>query len=95
MKTVTRNDFAKVLRERFGFTAMDAYKMVDVVFSEICESLIKGEGVKIAGFGSFKILAKSARIGRNPKTGESAVITARKVATFRPSGNFRKRVAKK
>lgn len=95
MATITRNDLANRLRERFGLTTSDAYKMIDVVFDEICESLINGEEVKFAGFGSFKILDKAARMGRNPKTGESAIISARRVATFRPSNEFRDRVAKK
>ena len=95
MATVTRSDFADRLRERFGFTSADAYKMVDVVFDEISEALINGEEVKFAGLGSFKILEKNARMGRNPKTGQSALISARRVATFRPSNEFRERVAKK
>ena len=94
MKTVTRNDLAMRLRERFGFTTADAYKLVDVIFDEIQESLVNGEEVKFAGFGSFKILEKPERMGRNPKTGESAVISARRVTSFRPCTEFRARVAK-
>ena len=95
MATITRNDFANRLRKRFGLTTADAFKLVDIVFDEIRESLIHGEEVKFAGFGTFKILAKPQRMGRNPKTGESAVISARRVASFRPSNEFRRRVAKK
>lgn len=95
MATVTRSDFADRLRERFGLTSADSYKLVDIVFEEITESLIHGEEVKFAGFGTFKILEKNARMGRNPKTGASAVISARRVASFRPSNEFRERVAKK
>ena len=87
-------DLALRLRDKFGFTAAQAGKLVDLVFDEICESLINGEEVKFAGFGSFKILNKSARIGRNPKTGETAIVSARRVAAFRPCSEFRKRVAK-
>ena len=94
MATITRNDLALRLRDKFGFTAAQAGKLVDLVFDEICESLINGEEVKFAGFGSFKILDKSARIGRNPKTGETAIVSARRVAAFRPCSEFRKRVAK-
>lgn len=93
MATITRSDFADRLRERFGLTMADAYKMVDVVFDEIRDALINGEEVKFAGLGSFKILEKNARMGRNPKTGQSAVISARRVAAFRPSNEFRERVA--
>lgn len=93
MTTITRNDFASRLRDRFGLTMADAYKLVDIVFNEITESLMRDEMVKFAGLGTFKILTKSARLGRNPKTGVPALISARRVAAFRPSAEFRKRVA--
>ncbi len=95
MATITRSDFAARLRQKFGITTADAYKLIDVIFDEIRESLINGEEVKFAGFGSFKILNKPARMGRNPKTGVAAVISARRVTSFRPSTEFRERVAKK
>ncbi len=95
MATITRIDLANVLRNRFGLTTSDSYKMVDIIFDEIEQSLIHGEDVKISGFGTFKILAKSARVGRNPKTGIPAVISARRVATFRPSREFRNIVSGK
>lgn len=95
MATITRNDLANTLRDRFGLTATDSYRMIDIIFDEIEQSLVNGEEVKIAGFGTFKILSKSARIGRNPKTGVPAVISARRVATFRPSNDFRQIVSVK
>ena len=95
MATITRVDLANVLRNRFGLTSADSYKMIDSIFDEIGQSLVHGEEVKIAGFGAFKILSKAARIGRNPKTGVPAVISARRVATFRPSTSFRKIVTEK
>lgn len=95
MATITRNDLASCLRDKFGLTATDAYKMIDIIFEEIGESLVNGEDVKFSGFGTFKILTKSARIGRNPKTGVPAVISARRVAAFRPSTEFRTRVGNK
>ena len=95
MATITRSDFADRLRERFGLTSADSYKLVDIIFEEITESLVHGEEVKFAGFGTFKILEKNARMGRNPKTGVSALISARRVASFRPSNEFRERVANK
>ncbi|MDR1361435.1 MAG: integration host factor subunit alpha [Rickettsiales bacterium] len=91
--TISRQDFANELRARFGLTAADSIKLTDLVFDEICESLIRGEEVKLAGLGSFKILQKSERQGRNPKTGQPATIAARRVAAFRPSTEFRKAVA--
>ena len=95
MATITRRDLAEALRNRFGLTATDSYRIIDIIFGEIEQSLANGEDVKIAGFGTFKILSKSARIGRNPKTGIPALISARRVAAFHPSGDFRKLVSKK
>jgi integration host factor subunit alpha len=95
MATITRIDLANTLRNRFGLTAADSYRMIDIIFDEISQSLINDEEVKISGFGTFKILSKSARIGRNPKTGIPAVISARRVATFRPSADFRNTVSNK
>ena len=94
MATITRMNLADALRTRFGLTASDANKMIDIIFDEIEQSLIHGEEVKITRFGTFKILFKSARVGRNPKTGVPAVISARKVASFRPSEDFRTAVQK-
>lgn len=95
MATITRIDLSNALRNRFGLTAADSYKMIDIIFDEIEQSLINGEEVKITGLGTFRILSKSARIGRNPKTGVPTVISARRVASFRPSESFRKKVANK
>ena len=95
MATVTRNDIANKLRDAFGFTSSQSGRLVDLIFNEICESLINGEEVKFSGFGTFKILDKSARVARNPKTGEAAIVSARRVATFRPCNEFRERVSKK
>ena len=94
MATITRMELANALKDRFGLTVSDSYKMIDIIFDEIEQSLINGEEVKITGFGTFRILSKSARIGRNPKTGVPAVISARKVTTFRASEDFKKNVNK-
>ena len=95
MATVTRIDLANALKNRFGLTSVDSYKMVDIIFDEMEQSLTNGEDVKISGFGTFKILSKSARIGRNPKTGIPAVISARRVPSFHASTEFRKTVSGK
>ncbi len=94
MTTVTRIDLANALRNRFGLTAADSYRMIDIIFDEIEQALANGENVKIAGFGTFKILSKPARIGRNPRNGVPAVISARRVASFRAGNDFKKSVSK-
>ena len=70
----------------------DIEKILEIIFHEITNALCRGENIEIRGFGSYKIANRNARIGRNPKTGVEALITARKVVTFNPSNHFRKKV---
>jgi len=60
-------------------------EIVDLMFDAMVESVKKGEDIKISGFGNFLIQEKKARPGRNPKTGESITIAARRALTFRSS----------
>lgn len=85
-KNVTRSDIADAICESVqGLTAKDSSRVVDSVLLGIRESLVKGVEVKISGFGKFVILEKAPRKGRNPKTGEEIMISARRVTKFRPS----------
>jgi integration host factor subunit alpha len=63
----------------------EAREIVDATFDEINEALLRGETVKLSSFGVFKVRLKRERIGRNPKTNAEAVVTARRVITFKPS----------
>ncbi len=60
-------------------------ELVDLLFDAMVDSVKKGEDIKISGFGNFVIQEKKSRPGRNPKTGESITIAARKALTFRSS----------
>jgi DNA-binding protein HU-beta len=68
-----------------GASREDAAKLVASVTKSISNALITGEEVAIHGFGKFKIAARPARDGRNPKTGESMKIQASKKVSFRPA----------
>ena len=63
----------------------DARRLVDDVLDEMCAVLEQGEMLKLRGFGTFKVRSKRERIGRNPKSGVEAVITPRRVITFKAS----------
>ena len=62
-----------------------AERALNAVFEAIKQSLVDGEPVTLIGFGAFLVRERSARIGRNPKTGESIAIQAAKVPAFRPA----------
>ena len=85
MKTVTKAEIVDVLHDRIGFSKKEAAELVEMVFDTMKETLSKGEKIKISGFGNFLIRDKRARRGRNPQTGESIEISARRVLTFKPS----------
>ena len=60
----------------------DALAAVDCVLSSITKALEKGESVSLIGFGTFKVMDRKARKGRNPQTGEEIFIAASKVPKF-------------
>jgi integration host factor subunit alpha len=92
MQTIKKSDFARHLNNRFGFPISVAARIVDIIFGEIIDSLKRGEEVKIFNFGTFLLNEKKARIGRNPQTGEPAMIPARRVPTFHASAKFRNKM---
>lgn len=65
-----------------GLTKTDTKKTIDAVFDEITKSLKKGDFVQLIGFGTFKTSERKAREGRNPQTGATIKIAARKVPAF-------------
>ncbi len=90
--TVTRADLAEALYKEIGLSRTESAALVESVIDHIIDALIRGESVKIAGFGTFTLRDKKERIGRNPKTGEEVPITSRRVLTFKPSQVMRERV---
>jgi DNA-binding protein HU-beta len=59
-------------------------RVVDALFEKISSTLASGEEVSIAGIGTFHVVAREAREGRNPQTGETIQIPAKNVPKFRP-----------
>ncbi|WP_372339429.1 integration host factor subunit alpha [Gilliamella apis] len=92
--TLTKADIADRLADKFNIDRQEAKVLVELFFEEIRVALEKGEPVKLSGFGNFAVRDKNSRPGRNPKTGESVDISARRVVTFRPGIKFRERIEK-
>jgi integration host factor subunit alpha len=83
--TLTKAELAELLFERLGLNKRESKDMVEAFFEIIHASLVKGEDVKLSGFGNFNIRRKAPRPGRNPRTGEAIPIKARNVVTFHAS----------
>ncbi len=92
-KTLTRMDLSEAVFREVGLSRNDSAQLVESVLGHISDALVRGEQVKISSFGTFSVREKSARVGRNPKTGQEVPIQPRRVLTFRPSHLMKDRVA--
>lgn len=92
-KTLTRMDLSEAVFNEVGLSRNESAQLVERVLEHMSDALVRGEQVKISSFGTFSVREKSARIGRNPKTGEEVPINPRRVLTFRPSHLMKDRVA--
>ena len=90
MNTITRADVAEKIYEEIGLSRKDSNDILDMILDEIVQELSSGKDVKLSSFGTFSLRDKRARSGRNPKTGVEAVITSRRVISFKPSQTMRK-----
>src|SRR3989338_3093244 len=82
---MTKAELIENVYEKVGFSKKDSSDLVELIFNVMKEALEKSEKIKISGFGNFIVRQKRARVGRNPQTGQTIEISARKVLTFRPS----------
>jgi integration host factor subunit alpha len=90
--TLTRADLARAVQGAVGLPRREAAELVEMVLKEIADRLTLREDVKLSSFGTFSVREKPARLGRNPRTGAGAEISARLVVTFRPSNVLRARI---
>ena len=79
---MNKNDLVRSLIEREELSRKQAIAIIDGVFSDIQACVVSGEPMKIPGFGQFKIRDSKARMGRNPATGETIKIAAKKTFKF-------------
>lgn len=92
-KTLTRMDLSEAVFREVGLSRNESAQLVERVLEMMSDALVEGEQVKISSFGTFSVRSKTARVGRNPKTGEEVPISPRRVLTFRPSHLMKDRVA--
>jgi integration host factor subunit alpha len=82
---MTKVDLAEKIRDKLGFRRNVSVELVESVLDILKDTLERGEGIKISGFGAFQVKKKVNRPGRNPITGEALIIAGRKVLTFKAS----------
>ncbi|MFT4346992.1 integration host factor subunit alpha [Bartonella ancashensis] len=91
-KAVTRADLASAVCRKVGLSHSESVALIEFILSEISNSLVRGESVKLSSFATFQVRSKSERIGRNPKTGVEAPIPPRRVVTFKAANILKQRI---
>ena len=86
---LTKKDLVNLIYMQIGFSKQISENLIDDFFQTIIQNLSKEKSLKLSKFGTFSIRQKKSRIGRNPKTKESKVISSRKVVLFKPSKEFK------
>ena len=91
-KTIARADLSEVVYQKVGLSRTESAALVELVLTELADSLARGENVKLSSFCSFIVRQKGERVGRNPKTGEEVPIEPRRVMVFKPSNILKQRI---
>lgn len=70
----------------------DVERIVSTIFDEIAQALAEGKRVELRGFGAFSVKDRDARVGRNPRTGETVSVDAKRVPFFKTGKQLRERL---
>ena len=89
---LTKQEIVNSIYMQIGYSKKISENLLEDFFEIILLNLIKNKKVKIAKFGTFELRFKKKRIGRNPKTKESAIISERKVVLFKPSKELKNKI---
>ena len=76
-------ELVEAVAKSTGLTKADSARAIDATFAEITKALVKGDKVPLVGFGTYATSKRAAREGRNPRTGATVKISARKAVTFK------------
>ena len=83
-------ELINAIAEKAGMTKVDARKAIDAIMDVTKDELKKDGKVALVGFGTLAVTKRPARQGRNPKTGKTIKIAAKKVVKFKPAANLLK-----
>jgi DNA-binding protein HU-beta len=86
---MNRKELIDALADRTECTKADADRSIGALLEIITESMKEGETLTLLGFGTFEVRSRAARIGRNPKTGETLKIKATKVPAFKAGAGLK------
>ncbi len=91
---MTKKDFTKLFAEKINASQKDAAAIADTFLECVSHALIKNKGLSFVGWGSWKVITRVAREGRNPQTGKPLKIPAKKVIKFKAGAPLEAKVNK-
>ena len=91
-KNFTRSKLAEKINVKLGYSKEEAKEFIEVFLNYIKTNLNSKTNIKVSKFASFKVISKNERIGRNPKTGQEAIISERKVVSCKFSKIFKSNI---
>ena len=91
-KTITREYLSNSIKKDIGLPRSESLKLVALILDSLSLSIKKDKILKLSSLGTFKVKNKNSRMGRNPKTGKDALISARSVVTFTASEKLKNRL---
>ena len=92
---MNKKELIEVVSSKAEITKAEAGRVVNAVFDGITEGLNADGKVVLPGFGTFEVRSRTARVGRNPRTGDKIKIEASRVPAFKPGKAMKESVAKK
>ena len=93
-KNFTRNKLAERINVKLGYSKEESKEFISVFLNYIKKNINQKKNIKISKLASFKVIVKKERIGRNPKTGQEAIISERKVVSCKFSKNLKSKINK-
>lgn len=85
---MNKKDMIKKVAENTGVTQKDVTVIIDAFLDTVMDS-VKDKKISMAGFGTFEVVERAARMGRNPKTGKEIMIQSSKSVKFKPAKAFK------
>lgn len=89
---LTITDLTNTLAEQKGLTKKAAKEQIEAVVALITDRIVEGDTVRVTGLGSFSVVEREARTGRNPQTGEALEIAASKAVKFKATSSLKEAV---
>ena len=86
---LTKKDLVNLVYMQLGFSKQISENLIEDFLSTVVTNIKSEKKLKLSKFGTFSLRQKKSRIGRNPKTKESKVISSREVVLFKPSKEFK------